>query len=418
MACTSVVYISLEYCEADLFSGNGVCARSQVRYLAASSVRVHVICARPKGAERADASIRNVTVTAIPVNTWFSTERACSHEQFASGAAVIMDALTWHDYDACLAIDWTGVNALRLLSGSAQSRMKKAHVPLIYVNLRSYMSMTNISDEDREFYAGAEAAAVRLALSSGGGIVSLCDADDNTLRTLAPADARTSGRFRVLLPMLRAELAAIARDDRGRILDVDRKRRYITSLVRLCPDKGAHRFVRALRRLQQDDPEIWQRTGAVPLILGASTQPEYAKQVREELLRNLPGAIVMDDFLGPVKLAAVLQDAIVNVHPALYEAYGLTIVEAGAMGCPSIINFKGIGASQLIDPAVDASVAVDIHDEAALADVLGRFICDEAWRSRVAHHAYLRATSWTEAEYVKALLEFINARVAETRKYN
>ena len=37
-------------------------------------------------------------------------------------------------------------------------------------------------------------------------------------------------------------------------------------------------------------------------------------------------------------LQQVYKQTILNFHPALYEAYGLTIVEAAAFGVPSIVN--------------------------------------------------------------------------------
>lgn len=415
VTCKSVVYITLEYCEADLFSGNGVCARSQVRHMAASSMRVHVICGRPKEAVGDDASIANVSVSTVPLDAWFSTERACAHEQFAKGAAKILDGLKWHDYDACLGVDWTGMDALRAAPETLMKCMAEACVPIIYINLRSYMSMTNISEEDRAFYKESETAAVRFALKSGGGVVSLCNADDETLRALAPSGEAFGSMFRVLLPMLRAEFATIAREDRGAILDDQRKRMYLTSLVRLSEDKGAHRFVSMLHRIQNNDPDFWTRTGVVPLVLGAHTQPEYSKRIHEDLTSAVPQAIIIDEFLPPARLADVLQQSILNVHPALYEAYGLTIVEAAAMGCPSIINKEGIGAAQLLNPADGATIAVDIADEEALSKVVCDVITNDEWRGHIAHQAYLRATSWTEAEYVRELLSFVGERVEATK---
>lgn len=416
----AIVYITIEYCQADLFSGNGVCARSQVRHLSASSVRVHVICGRPSTPNVDDEPHPNISITAIPLATWFSTDRASSHTQFARGAARVLQSLNWKNYDACLAVDWTGTNPLFLLPHDCCFRMRDAAIPILYLNFRSYMSMTNISEDDRAFYTAAERDAVHLALRSHGGIVSLCDADDAVLRSLVPSQSDETPEdqhlsFKVLLPMLRSELATIAYHERGKILNPDRKRTYITSLVRLSEDKGPHRFVSLLRRMQKDDPDIWEQTGVVPLLLGAPSQPEYAARVCEDLKRAVPHAVIIDSFLPPNRLADVLQHAVVNIHPALYEAYGLTIIEAAAMGCPSVINRNGIGAAQLLDPAVDAAVVVDMEDEQAVADTVRRLIFDSKLRNHVAHQAFLYATSWTESEYVRALLDFTNERVQEAK---
>lgn len=411
----SVVYITIEYCEADLFSGNGICARSHVRQLAASSVNVHVICGRPKHAQCPESPMQNVTVSAVPLDTWFSTEFACSHSQFADGAAAIMDRLDWSTFDACLAVDWTGTNALVKLNADTLKRINQLSLPIVYLNLRSYMSMTNIPDSDRQFYTEAERAAVHMALKSGGSVVSLCKADDATLRTLTPSSLTDkSDRFHVLLPMLRTEFQRIAQTDKDKILNHGRKRTYLTCLVRLSEDKGPHRFVRLLQRLQEKDPDIWTRLCIAPLLLGAPTQIEYAHHIRELLKSSVPNAIVMDTFLQPQQLATILQNSVLNIHPALYEAYGMTIVEAAAMGCPSVVHCQGIGATQLLQPRKEAVFSIDLTDEDKVVEEISRILSDQSLLSNVAHRAYEFATSWTEAEHGQALLRYVEEAVGRS----
>lgn len=413
MSCKSVVYITIEYCEADLFSGNGICARSHVRQLAAASVRVHVICGRPKHAESPEPTLQNVTLSTVPLDTWFSTECACSHSQFATGTASILNKLDWSTFDACLAVDWTGTNALRNISVATSQTMNQLSIPIVYLNLRSYMSMTNIPDSDRQFYTEAERAAVHMALKSGGSVVSLCKCDDVTLQKLVPHDLKLdSTRFHVLLPMLRSEFQTIAQIDKDKILNHNRRRTYLTCLVRLSEDKGPHRFVRLLERLQQNDPDIWEREGIVPLLLGAPTQIEYAHHIRKWLKNVVSNAVIMDSFLLPQQLATILQNSVLNIHPALYEAYGMTIVEAAAMGCPSIVHCDGIGATQLLQPKKEAIISLDLSDEDRLVEDVSRILADKSLLSDVAHRAYEFATSWTESEHGQRLVQIVNASVA------
>lgn len=286
----------------------------------------------------------------------------------------------------------------------------------MYLSFRVYCSMASVSTDDRRFYRDAEAVAVDLAISSGGGVVALCHMDDDTLRALdarnAPDLQPRAHRFRVVPPMLRDEFSHVARADEDRILDFARKRMYLVSLVRLSDDKGPHRFVTLLQNLQKIDPDIWKRTGVVPLICGADSQPEYARRLKDELKKTVPHAVIMDKFLRPEELAIVLQNSVLNIHPAVYEAYGLTIVEAAAMGCPTVLNNTGIGATQLLDPKKKACAAVDVTDEAAFADMVRRLLEDAPRRQQLAHSAYLHATSWTETEHVRALLDFTNERMA------
>lgn len=406
-----VVYIALEYRLSDLFSGNGVVARSHVRGLVAQGVTVLVVCGRPRGSEATEPAIPLVKVLSVPLDVWYTTDRNTLHTQFACDAAVLLEEEGAFDSsDAILAVDWTGMAVVNEYANKGRFFEK----PVIYLNFRVYCLMPAISEEDRKFYRMKESQAVRTAISSGGGVVALCDADDYTLRGMEDMGSELVGwdsRFRVVLPMLREEFLKIAHEDEDQILDCARKRVYLVSLVRLSEDKGPHRFLKLLQILQEDDPEIWKRTGVVPLVCGADSQPEYARRVKEELKKTVPHAVIMDKFLAPHELAAILKDSVLNIHPAIYEAYGMTIVEAAAMGCPTVLHESRIGAAQLLDPRKKASATVDVTDERALADKVRRLLEDDTARLQLSHSAYLHGTSWTETEHVSAIIEFTRERI-------
>lgn len=414
MLCKSVVFVTLEYCENDLFSGNGICARSQVRRLA-SSIQVHVICGRPRWTKTQENPSENISLTTVPLDIWFSTDRDSSHAQFANAVANILNQVDWSKHDACLAVDWTGTNPLREMRREITEQMSQRSIPIIYLNLRSYMSMTNISDSDRQFYTEAEHAAVQLALTSSGSVISLCKSDDNVLQKLAPEHLKDNHkRFHVLLPMLRSEFSKIAQIDKDKILNAGRKRTYLACLVRLSEDKGAHRFVGILKLLHKMDPYVWEREKVVPLLLGAPNELEYAEKVRAELKNSVPNAVVIDTFLRPQQLAAILQDAVLNIHPALYEAYGMTIVEAAAMGCPSIVHNSGIGATQLLPSGKNASIAVDLRDELLVVKKVMHLLGNRPQLASIAQCAYKCANSWTEEEYGQDLVRLVNEAIVRS----
>lgn len=431
----AIIYITLEYCEADLFSGNGVFARSQVSSLANAGINVLVICGRPSDTSHAaDEPHSNISIRTLPLDIWYTTDRASSHEQFAHGTSKILQSLDWTLYDACLAVDWTSTNTIIACENDKTAAiLQDASVPVIYLNFRSYSSMTNISDDDRKFYAEAERNAVQLALNTHGAIISLCHADDKTLRSLVYSSSGSSegegegegeggnkhegdsSCFKVLLPTLRSLFYETAQHDRGSILDPERNRSYVTSLVRLSEDKGAHRFVAMLRRMQQDDPDIWVKSGAVPLLLGAPSQPEYAARIHNELKDAVPHAVIMDTFLPPDRLAEVLKQSTLNIHPALYEAYGLTIVEAASMGCPSVVHRSGIGAAQLLKEEDNAVYFADMSNTKCAADTVRKILLDPKGRNEVAHRAYLAANSWSMEQYMQSLMRCVSERVSKAR---
>lgn len=404
-----LIYITIEYCLPDIFSGNGVCAQSQVRGLL-QSFEVHVICGRPADATDLPPLLERLTIHPVHLDVWFTTDRPSAHRQFANHAAKILDAFDWHNVQACFAVDWTGMNVLHAANPHTKNRILELCIPVMYLSFRSYVSMTGISENDRAFYRTAESNAVRYAIHTGGGVVSLSSEDDKTLKSLHPASS--DHQFCVILPMLRDEFAAIAERDEDIILNFDRPRMYLVSLVRLSEDKGPHRFVSLLKLLQSTDPSIWSRLGVVPLLCGAASQPEYAAQLKADLLNTVPSAVIMDTFLSPSQLATVLQSSILNIHPSLYEGYGLTIVEAAAMGCPSVVNETGIGATQLLMPEAGAVVSVDISDIQKLADTVKRILENDMYRQRLSEEAYMRAVSWTEEEHVAELVNFTKQRMS------
>ena len=55
------------------------------------------------------------------------------------------------------------------------------------------------------------------------------------------------------------------------------------------------------------------------------------------------GYCVLRSFLSPAKLCQVYSQTLLNVHPALYEAYGMTILEAAAFCVPTLMNDSQIG---------------------------------------------------------------------------
>ena len=62
---------------------------------------------------------------------------------------------------------------------------------------------------------------------------------------------------------------------------------------------------------------------------------EYADGLKARLRAAVPAAIIEEKFLGPTELAAIFSATVLNVHPCLYDAYGMTIVEAASQGNPS-----------------------------------------------------------------------------------
>jgi hypothetical protein len=61
-------------------------------------------------------------------------------------------------------------------------------------------------------------------------------------------------------------------------------------------------------------------------------QTEFSQMVKERLRAACPGSIISAGFLGPADMAAIFGNTRLNVHTPLYDAYGMTIVEAACQG--------------------------------------------------------------------------------------
>ncbi len=64
--------------------------------------------------------------------------------------------------------------------------------------------------------------------------------------------------------------------------------------------------------------------GIVPLLCG-SASTLYAESLKARLRSAAPGCVVEERFLGPEDLANIYSQTVLNVHPALYDAYGVCV---------------------------------------------------------------------------------------------
>lgn len=443
-----IVYITLEYCQEDLFSGNGVCARSQVRSLStlySPSLIQEVIVARPRGAVSSSSSSSSslhpsdtppgVRLHVIPVSTWKTTDRSFDYSTFALGVEQTLETLlspnpTEPPIDAIVVVDWTGMSGVSLLAAKKKGQLLLSHIPIFFLNFRVYARMTDISDEDRAFYYQAESQAVKLALESGGAVVGICDSDTQFLQTMirGPNDEShdlllLQDRICTIHPMLRQEFAEIAQRDQDYCLDTRRHRPYLSCIVRLSKDKGPQRFVDLCQQITVRDATFWHRTQTIPFLAGAASQPEFAKELITQLQTHVPQALIMEQFLDPETLSTYLQQTRLNIHPAIYEAFGMTIVEAAACGAPTLLhNTNGaIGAEQLLPIAKGCSLGIDMEQDIEtltthVMELLENHSSSDL--SRVGCQAYHAAVSWTELAYVRVLWELVENRLASHSRHS
>lgn len=166
---------------------------------------------------------------------------------------------------------------------------------------------------------------------------------------------------------------------------------YLACCVRLDPTKGAHKFVDLVealaRRNNQSNgsdqassslssssafslvrSERFQAARVIPFLCGAApANSEYAETVRSRLRRCCPpgSCVVREDFVSPSELAAYWSASILNIHSAVYDAYGMSVAEAAALGCMSATHGEKLPSSSLSSssPSCVSCSCYEVDDE-------------------------------------------------------
>jgi glycosyltransferase involved in cell wall biosynthesis len=144
----------------------------------------------------------------------------------------------------------------------------------------------------------------------------------------------------------------------------------IVCCCRLSPEKNVELFVRCMCHPRVS--AAMQARGVLPCLVGASVDPAYTSHLTRQLYAAHPDALCRD-FMPAAQLAALFARACLYFHPALNEAFGMTIIEAAAFATPSLLNAHSIGAGELLTADHDA-VKVDFANEDDIIEQLGWFL--------------------------------------------
>ena len=131
----------------------------------------------------------------------------------------------------------------------------------------------------------------------------------------------------------------------------------------LIPGKGVHHLVRAFANVASEFPEVRLE------IVGRDENPDYAKELRREVVRlGLDGRVFFVGEVSQVELAKRMRQACVFVLPSLSEGLGRVAVEAMATGTPVIGSCLG-GIPEMVQDGLTGFL-VPPGDEEALAERL------------------------------------------------
>eukprot|EP00850_Spirogloea_muscicola_P003274 SM000013S26443 [mRNA] locus=s13:453722:456463:+ [translate_table: standard] len=423
-----LAFLTLEY-KAGTFSGNGVYSQSMVRSLSKLGHSVLVLSGRPpagwgrqaSSAEAAPAEeargVRTLEagLVEIPVPVWGRLDWRCGWKEFAAGVSTTMVAeVVRFRPDWVLIVDWSALDAYHQL---AESEAWEAALlplpPMAYLNYRVYTLSEyqgNEGEQERAFYRGKESDAVAIASAVIG--LSSLDASylkkgDSHVEFFAELGAarRPDVRVHALLPPLREDIRVLSTaGDNAEIT----ARSYLSCCVRLSPEKNAELFASLVEELAP----FLQAEKITPLLcLGAGARTEYAEGVKARVVAASPDAVLIHGFMGPQEMATVYSQTLLNVHPCVYDAYGMTVVEAAAFGAPSIVHqgpAGAVGATELLNPAQGLAVGVDLSSDATQAATkIAAALKDRRHLAAVGQKASAKSIQWSEEANALMLTEIL-----------
>ena len=165
--------------------------------------------------------------------------------------------------------------------------------------------------------------------------------------------------------------------------------RFVTFLGRLEPYKKIDTLFHAMARLKDRFPDVGI------LIIGRGVERPRLERIASEL--GLMERTRFTGFVSADERDALLASSSVCVCPSEKEGWGLTVIEANALGVPVVAT----DAPGLRDSVRDGETGflVPAGDVAAFADRIGRLLDDDALAARMsrAATAWARTFDWERA---------------------
>jgi glycosyltransferase involved in cell wall biosynthesis len=181
--------------------------------------------------------------------------------------------------------------------------------------------------------------------------------------------------------------------------------RYLLNVARWQPHKGFRYLVDAVYLLQQ--------RGQFPpdlrvVIIGKPANREQ-ELFRDEIFSQIRSKGVFDRFVfvescSDSGLRAFYKRAITLVHPSTSEGFGLTLIEAMAMGTP-VIACDASGPSEILDHGRYGCL-VPKGDARKLSDAIEKMLADHEFRSTKGLESLERAKGFSKEKMISETLAF------------
>ncbi len=186
-------------------------------------------------------------------------------------------------------------------------------------------------------------------------------------------------------------------DERNRLKgDIGLKDRKLVMFAgRLCPEKGVHVLIRAMRRIM-DGREDAALVIAGSRAFGSSRDDKYVRSVKT-LAKELKGPVIFTGFLTPDKLAEYYCMADIFVCPSQWqEPLARVLYEAMAAGLPVVVTDRG-GNCEVVSDMANGVVVKEYGSSESLAQAISVLLDapgDAEGMGMAGQAAVLRSFSW------------------------
>ena len=177
---------------------------------------------------------------------------------------------------------------------------------------------------------------------------------------------------------------------------------FLLSVGALHPRKNIRRIIEAFTALRASHPGVtlviagppsWGKNDELRAVLGAARGN---------------GGVIFTGFVGDGDLAALYQATHGLVFPALYEGFGLPVLEAMSHGAPVLTS----NVSSLPEVAGDAALLVDSASVEAIGWGMRRLLEDEVLRAELSRKGRARSREFSWAATATATLEIYRRLMA------
>lgn len=174
---------------------------------------------------------------------------------------------------------------------------------------------------------------------------------------------------------------------------------YILFVGNIEPRKNIARLVAAYRLLAKETRQVY----TLVVVGGYGWKNEPIKKSIESAVREGHAVLKIDTFVPDQDIIQLYAGAKVLVHPALYEGFGMTPLEAMSVGTPTIVGNN----SSLPEVMSNASLYVDAMSEKDISVKIEKLLRDENLRNKLIKAGKIRVRKFTWRQTVNELGEYM-----------